>query len=128
MLAKWLHAYIVADNTSQLVSIVQLWTLSRSSAAQRATFVQSLRAALDELVASKIVGAGLQDRRSLSLLKACGTAGSVSDLRLETALRAYVARVASSTDRGFCANYSGVLVGPHRKGKKPTKSVERLFE
>ena len=55
MLAKWLHAYIVADKNSLPVPIDQLWTLSRSGAAKRSTFVQSLRAALDELVACKVI-------------------------------------------------------------------------
>jgi hypothetical protein len=55
MLAKWLHAYIVADKSSQPVSIDQLWRLSRSGAARRSTFVQSLRAALDELAVCKII-------------------------------------------------------------------------
>jgi hypothetical protein len=55
MLAKWLHAYIVADKSAQPASIDQLWKLSRSGAARRSTSVQSLRDALEELVACNII-------------------------------------------------------------------------
>jgi hypothetical protein len=58
MMAKWLHAYILADTSNQPASIDQLRALSRSSAARRSTFVASLRQALEELAACGIIEPG----------------------------------------------------------------------